>query len=329
MPSIGGGRFVVLGGASQVGWHIGRQLLDGGAAGVVLFDNLSLGSLDTFQDLLADTRCSFAQGDLLRPEDLARHLAGADGVFAVAGIMASTMRQNPRFGLDVNVGGMMNTLDACGAAGVKKIVISSSVGVYGQTGPGDTDESAPLRWDQAPGPVTLYSASKVIGEALAQMCRETQGIDYVALRYSAVYGEKQHRRALRGGHIADTCARLRKGLPPVIDGDGLGVQDYVYAGDVARANLLAMESAVSGEAMNICSGEDLAQKDLVAIIQRICGSSLPPEHKPAVNNLLFVNRQAYRRDKAKRLLGWEPQVSIEEGVRRVLAWVDRGGAWQA
>jgi UDP-glucose 4-epimerase len=330
VPEISNRRFVVLGGASQVGFHIGRQLLDVGAREVVLLDNLSLGSLGSLRSLLDDPRCSFVKADILVPGDLETNLTGADGVFAVAGIMASTMRENPAFGLDVNVHGALNALEACHKMGVKKIVISSSVGVYGLTGPQDTDEGSPLRWQDTPTQLMLYSASKVIGEALAQLYREKYGTDYVALRYSGVYGENQHRRALRGGHIADSCARLRQGLPAIIDGDGSVVQDYVHAADVARANLMAMESAVSGEAMNICAGYDLAQKDLVEIIIRICGSNVPPEFRPVtVNRLPPVSRQAYSREKARRLLGWEPQISIEEGVARVLAWIDSEGGWTA
>lgn len=328
MPAISDGRFVVLGGASQVGFHIGRQLLDGGACKVALLDNLSLGSMESLQSLLADRRCVFVKGDILVPDDLEQHLAGIDGVFAVAGIMASTIHENPALGLDVNIDGALNALEACRKAGVQKMVMSSSVGVYGLTGEHETDEGSPLRWQETPTQLMLYSASKVIGEALAQLYREKYGTEYVALRYSAVYGENQHRRALRGGHIADSCARLRRGLPATIDGDGSVVQDYIHAADVARANLMAMESAVSGEAINVCSGQDLAQKDLVEIIMRVCGSNLPPERRPVtVNKLPPVSRQAYSREKAKRLLGWEPQISIEEGVARVAAWIDREGGW--
>ena len=329
VPAISNGRFVVLGGASQVGFHIGQQLLDGGASEVVLLDNLSLGSLDSLRSLLGDPRCAFVKADILVPGDLERNLAAADGVFAVAGIMASTMHENPAFGLGVNVNGALNALEACRSTGVAKVVISSSVGVYGLTGPQDTDEASPLRWQDTPTQLMLYSASKVIGEALAQLYREKHGMAYVALRYSGVYGENQHRRALRGGHIAESCARLRQGLPAFIDGDGSVVQDYVHAADVARANLMAMESAVSGEAINICAGYDMAQKDLVDIIIRVCGSTLPPEYRPVtVNKLPPVSRQDYSREKARQLLGWEPQISIEAGVARVLAWIDSEGGWK-
>src|SRR5215218_4069065 len=103
MPAIFGGKFVVLGGASQVGSRIGEQLLAAGAREVVLLDNLSLGSTETMQHLLSDSRCTFVRADLLRLNELFDPMSGADGVFAVAGIMATTIGENPWMSLDVNI----------------------------------------------------------------------------------------------------------------------------------------------------------------------------------------------------------------------------------
>ena len=324
MPSISGGKFVILGGASQVGSHIAEQLLAGGAREVVLLDNLSLGITETMQPMLADRRCTFVRGDVLRLNDLFDPLANADGVFAVAGIMASTISENPWMSLDVNIRGVQNALEACRYQHVKKVVYSSSVGVYGAPEDEPTDENSPLRWQVTPTASVLYGASKVMGEALAQLYHQRYGIDFVALRYSAVYGERQHRRAVMGGHIADTCERIRSGQHPIIEGDGRQVQDYIYAGDVARANLVAMESPVTNESINICAGEDTSQNRIVEIVTQACGSSLRPEYRPlVVTRLPPTTKQGYSRDKARRLLGWEPTVSIEEGIGRVLRWVDQ------
>lgn len=325
MPAISNGKFVVVGGASQVGSHIAEQLLEAGAREVVLLDNLSLGSPDILQPLLADGRCTLVRGDVLRLNELYDAMAHTDGVFAVAGLMASSIGQNPWVGLDVNIKGVHNTLEACRYRQVKKIVFSSSAGVYGAVQDDPTDEESPLRWSATPAPMSLYCASKVVGESLARLYRELHGLDFVSLRYSAVYGERQHRRALVGGHIAETCERIRRGEPPIIDGDGQQVQDYIYAGDVARANLMAMESAVTGESINICSGLATTQSRIVEIAAQACGSTLKPEHRqrPSGAKMPATSRQSYSREKARRLLRWEPQVSIEEGVARVLRWVDR------
>ena len=324
MPAIPGGRFVVLGGASQVGSYIGEQLLAGGAREVVLVDNLSLGSMETMQHMLGDARCSFVRGDILRLNELFAPLEGADGVFAVAGIMATTIRENPWMSLDVNIRGFQNALEASRLQGVRKVVYSSSVGVYGAPADDSTDEDSPMRWQVMPSASVLYGASKVVGEGLARLYGELYGIDFIALRYSAVYGTRQHRRAVMGGHIAETCERVRRGEPPILDGDGSQVQDYVYAGDVARANLMAMESSVTGESFNVCAGLDTSQKRVVEIVMQLSNSSRKPESRPlVVTRLPPSQKQGYSRDKAKRMLGWEPQVSIEEGIGMVLRWVDQ------
>jgi UDP-glucose 4-epimerase len=321
MPVIAGGKFVVIGGASQIGSHIGQQLLAAGAREVVLVDNLWLGTTETMQPLLADPRCSFVRGDVLRLNELHDPLAEADGAFHVAGIMASTIAENPGASLDVNIRGVFNTLEACRYQGVRKVIYSSSAGLYGWLEDPVTDESSPYRWQVAPPPSRMYGAGKIIGEALAQHYKERHGIDYVALRYTAVYGERQHVRAVMGGHVAETCQRLREGLPPVIDGSQ--VQDYIYVGDVARANRMAMESDVSGEGINIVTGRDTSQKRIVEIAIAASGSDLQPEYRSfKVLRLPPATRQNMSNAKAKRLLGWEPQVTIEQGVARVLRWID-------
>ena len=324
MPAISGGKFVVLGGASQVGTHIGEQLLAGGAREVVLVDNLWLGTPEQMQPLLVDPRCKFVRGDVLRVNDLYDPLEGADGVFHVAGIMGSTIAVDPGASLDVNIRGVVNSFEACRYQGVKKFVYSSSVGVYGALEDETTDENSPFRWQVAPPPTRIYGAGKIIGEALAEIYKERYGIDYVALRYCAVYGERQHGRAVMGGHIAETCMRIRDGLPPIVDGDGSQVQDYVYVGDVARANLMAMASDLSGEGFNIVTGRDTSQKRIVEIAIEATGTDLKPEYRPfKVTRLPPATRQGLSNAKAKRVLGWEPQVAIEEGVARVLRWVDQ------
>lgn len=322
MQAISGKKFVVVGGASQVGSHIGQQLLEAGAREVVMFDNLSLGSSEILEPLLADSRCTLKRGDVMRPSDLFDAFDQADGVFAVAALMATSIRENPWVGLDVNVRGVQNTLEACRNQRVPKVVLSSSAGVYGAPADIPTVEESSLRWQSLQPALALYCASKIMGESLAKLYQQQYGIDYVALRYTAVYGERQHRRALVGGHIADTCERIRNGEPAIVEADV--VHDYVYAGDVARANVMAMQSKVSGEGINICSGQETSQSRIVEIVSQLCGVSVRTQsaQNATAARLPSSSRQAYSRQKAQELLGWEPQVSIEEGVARVLSWVD-------
>ena len=169
-----------------------------------------------------------------------------------------------------------------------------------------------------------------MGEALCGFYRQQHGVDFISLRYSTVYGERQHNRGLNVVPMVQAYDRIQRGLPPVIPGDGTEVHDYIYAGDVARANLLAMTAQVSGEVFIIASGVPTSFNQLVAYILAACGSNLRPEHNIDPNRLrsagATVERFSY--EKAKATLGWEPGVSIEAGVRKYVAW-RRNSAEQA
>lgn len=325
MPSISGGKFVVVGGASLVGSHIGEQLLAQGAREVVLLDNLTLGSTDNIDFLLSDSRCTFVRGDMLRMNELFDPLKGADGVFAVAGFLAGPMNGNPWLGIDVNVKGMQNLLEACRYQGVKKVIFSSSVGVYGAIGDEPNTDESPLRWHGMQPAVILYCASKIMGEGLGRLYQQRHGIDFLALRYTAVYGERQHKRAINGTQMVEAYEQVRAGVSPTIEGDGTQVQDYIYVGDVARANLMAMQSQASGESMNIASGTDTTQNRVVELVIRSCESDLKARYWTDPNKLQMpqATKQGYSRNKAKALIGWEPQVSMEEGIRKTVKWLDQ------
>lgn len=324
MPAISSGKFVVVGGASLLGSHIGEQLLAAGAREVVLLDNLALGSTETIAPLLSDPRCTFVRGDALRLNELYDPLHKADGVFAVAGFLGKPMLANPWAGIDVNVRGLQNTLEACRYQGVKKVVFSSSNGVYGALGDEPNTDDSPLRWAGLPPSLILYCASKIMGEGLGLLYQQQYGIDFLALRYSAIYGERQHKRAIAGSQLVEAYLNVRAGKRPVIEGNGTQVQDYIYVGDAARANVMAMASTASGTGMNIVSGVDTPQKQLIELLIKAAKSDLEPEYFTDPNRLLMPQqtKQGYSRARAKELLGWEPQVSMEEGVGRLVKWMD-------
>lgn len=328
MPAISGGKFVVVGGASLLGSHIGERLLEGGARELILLDNLALGSTQNIDFLLSDKRCSFLRGDMLRLNELFDPFSQADGVFAVAGFLGAPLAANPWMGIDVNVRGMQNVLEVCRYQHVKKVVFSSSVGVYGAVGEEPNTEDSPLRWQGMNPAVILYCASKIMGEGLGRFYQQRHGVDFLALRYSAIYGERLHKRALDATRMVEAYERIRSGHAPVIDGDGSGVQDYIYVGDVARANLLAMASEATGEAMNVASGVDTSQKRIVELVIQACNSNLKPEFRddPTRMKMPVSKKQGYSRQRAKHLIGWEPRVSIEEGIRRLVVWLDQDRA---
>lgn len=326
MPSIRNNRFVVAGGASLLGSHVGRQLLDGGAREVVLLDNLSLGSTNAIDDLLADKRCTFLRGDITKLHELFDPFDGAAGIFSVAGFLGAPMLANPWMGLDVNIRGLQNVLEAARVKGVGKVVFSSSMGVYGKVGAEPNSETSPFDWNGLSPGLILYSGSKVVGEGLSRLYEQQYGVKGVSLRYSNIYGENQHKRALDGTRIVQAWEHIRAGQRPVIVGDGTNVADFVYVGDVARANLMAMESETTGS-FNIVSGQDTSFNEVVAAILKACGSDLKPEYQADAGKIgnPVVTRLGISREKARRELGWEPAVGLEDGMQRLVDWLDRQG----
>ena len=323
MPAIKDRRYVVVGGASLLGSHIGKQLLQGGAREVVLLDNLALGTADAVADLLEDQRCTFLRSDMLRLNELFDPFKGAAGVFSVAGFLGGPMLANPWMGLDVNVRGLQNVLEAARVQGVQKVIFSSSIGVYGKMGQEPNTEASPFGWEALPPALILYSGSKILGEGLCRLYHQQHGIGYAALRYTNLYGENQHKRAIDGTRIVNAWERIRAGLPPVIEGTGQQVSDFIYIGDVARANLMAMESAVNG-AFNIASGRDTSFNEVIRAILAACQSDLKPEYQ--VDAAKVANpveaKLGISIEKARRELGWAPQVDIQEGMCRLVAWLD-------
>ena len=249
-----------------------------------------------------------------------------DGVFALAGFLTLPLSQNPGLGLEVNVLGMYNIVEACRYRGVKKVVFASSVATYGNPEADAVDERTPFYWETAPPALALYAASKIIGENLLRLYQQRYGLNYASpsLRYATVYGERQHHRGVNAVYIIASYERIKAGQPPILPGDGSEGHDYIYVGDVARATVMAMASEVSGESFVIATGVDTSLNDIAHILLRLTGSSLQPVYQDAPGTVAATTKATlgYRPTKAKQLLGWEAQVGVEEGVRRLIAWAE-------
>ncbi len=328
MARIEGSKFVIAGGLSQIGSEITAHLLRAGAREVLLFDNFALGTADTVSGLLADPRVKLVRGDVLRTNELYDAFEDAAGVFAVAGFLTLPLSLNPSLGLAVNVQGMLNICEASRYRGGVKVIFSSSVAVYGETEEDITSETAPWAWSRQQPGAALYGGSKIMGENLGRLYHSRYGVPFVSLRYSSVYGERQHRRAVNSAYILDTVDSVRKGERPVIPDDGSEVHDYIHIDDIARANVAAMASDVSGESFNIATGTSTSLNELVATILREMGSDLKPEHKKIEGKIRATVSSTLKFSNAKAIekLGWKPAVSLEEGIRRIIAWMEAEAA---
>lgn len=321
---ISGGRFVVTGGASLIGSHVADRLLAEGAREVVLLDNFSLGTPETVAHLAGDDRVKLLRGDILRINELYDAFKGADGVFAIAGFLTLPLTQNPPLGLAVNVEGQVNVFEACRYAGVKKVVFSSSIAAYGEPGDDLIDETSPSNLASYQPGSMLYSCTKLIGEALCKLYSAKHGVDGVALRYSTVFGERQHYRGVNALYIIQNYDKIMRGEPPVLPGDGSEVHDYIHVADVARANVMAMASEVTGEVFNVVTGVETTVKRIAEIVLDVTGSDLEPTYADDAGAVKATSSASLKlsREKIKAMIGWEPEVSVEEGIRRLIGWIE-------
>lgn len=325
MPQLAGKAYVITGGASLIGSHLADALLAAGAAEVRLLDNFSLGTPDTIAHLQAEPRVKLVRGDVLRLNDVLDASQGADGVFALAGFLTIPMLQNPALGVQVNTVGLLNTLEAARFAGVRRVVFSSSVAACGNA------EAPVLEEDAATVTATLspvsavYGVSKLFGESLCRLYAQKYGLEFNALRFASVYGERQHARAVNANFIADTWQRVRRGEAPIVMGDGKEVHDYIYVTDIADGCVAAMTSDKHGLVMNLATAVDSTLTDVVQAVLKVCGSTLAPEYRPDTRAVRSAGgtHLGFSRQRAESAIGWVPRVSLEEGIRRYGRWLEQ------
>jgi UDP-glucose 4-epimerase len=310
--NIRGSRCLVVGGAGLVGAHIAEALIDAGAGEIVIYDSLVRGTKEQVERIGAGIdSVRLVVGDIRDAELLAATTTGMDFVFSQAAMWLRQCQEHPRESLDVNVVGTFNVFQACVDAGVKKIVHASSSSVYGEGLYLPTDEEHPFNND------LFYGATKVAGEQILRSFHKAYGLEYVILRYLNVYGPHQASGSAYMDVIAHFANRIEAGEPPRIEGDGSQTLDMVYVADCARANLLALEAPISGEAFNVCSGRETTVRELADTMLRLYGrEDLEPELVPRDQKL--VTRRWGSSDKATKMLGFETETSNEEGLRRVI-----------
>jgi UDP-glucose 4-epimerase len=320
--AISGKTYLITGGASLIGSHVTDHLLEAGAKEVRLFDNYSLGTPDTIAHLDGHPKVKAIRGDILRLNELLDACKGVDGVFALAGFLTLPMSQNPPLGVAVNTIGMVNVMEAARIQGVGRVIFSSSVSAYGTTQADALSEDVGFTTAGQQPVASLYGSTKLLGEALGKLYTQKYGVQFNALRFSSVYGERQHARAVNAVYIAQVYDQVRSGERPVIVGDGSEVHDYIYVTDVAAGCLAAMTSGTHGETFNIVTGVDTSLTQVVQAVLELCKSGLEPEYREdqrAVRSA-SVARLAFDPAKAKRVLGWTPKVSVKEGIRRYIDW---------
>ncbi|HVK59559.1 MAG TPA: SDR family NAD(P)-dependent oxidoreductase [Candidatus Kapabacteria bacterium] len=307
-------RALITGGAGLIGSHIADKLVADGFEEIVILDNFTRGRQQNLEAATPSGKVTLVEGDIRNMEDVRDVMDGIDIVFHEAAIRITQCAEDPRLAHDVLATGTLNILEASVAAKVKRVVYASSASIYGQAEEFPTTEN-----HHGYGNRTIYGAIKLYGEGLLRSYYEMFGLNYVALRYFNVYGPRMDAYGVYTEVMIRWMERLSKGQPCLILGDGSQTMDFVYVDDVARANIIAANSSITDDVINVASGTETSLKELAETLGKVMGVTLPPEYGPA-RKATPVWRRLAEVSKAQKRLGFKTQVSLEQGLRELVDW---------
>lgn len=301
-------KILITGGAGFIGSHIVDAYVDAGHD-VAVLDDLSTGVRENL-----DPKATFYEGSVtdkqfvesivneVKPEVLNHHAAH---------IHVGRSVEDPLFDATVNIDGTINLMQALKDVGSCKKVIFASTGgaMYGNKQP-------PFTEDMMPAPLSPYGVSKRAAELYLGFYHEQYGIPFVALRYANVYGPRQNPHG-EAGVVSIFSKRILKDKQPVINGDGTQTRDYVFVDDVVRANMLATTKDIQG-AFNIGTSIETDVNEIFRLVNEAFGTDWKEAHGPPRPGEQKTSSLSFQ--KAKEILGWEPSVKIEEGIRQTVEW---------
>jgi UDP-glucose 4-epimerase len=307
-------KVLVIGGAGLIGSHVAEELLRTDVGQLTIFDNFARGTRENLAGALRDPRCSVFSlgGDICQPELLNEAVKGADVVVHLAALWLLHCHEYPESAFDVNVRGTFNVLQACVRHKVKRLVYSSSASVYGDAVYEPMDESHPYNQQ------TFYGATKAACEQMIRAYYFRYGLSTIGLRYMNVYGPRQD---YKGAYIAVMMRMLDcldRNESPVIYGDGSQAYDFIYVGDVARANVCAVQADVRFGFYNVGRGIKTSIREVADLLCQLTNAKVPVRYEPA--GTTFVTNRVGCPKAAERDLGFRWQVDLMEGLQGLIAW---------
>lgn len=312
MPAARGSRCLVTGGAGFIGSHLTARLVALGHD-VRVVDDLSSGDEANLRPVRGSI--DFVRGDLRESEVCRRAVEGTDIVFHLAArVSAPASVEDPVSTHEVNVGATMHLLEACRAAGVRRVVYSSSCAVYGDAAGVPASEHGEV------APASPYAASKLAGEQYVLSFARAGMIEGVALRYFNVFGPRQSASGAYAAVVPNFLQAARDGSAAVIYGDGKQTRDFVYVENVVDANILgATVPAANGRAFNVGAGRSTSLLELIEAIRKVTGVALGHTTQPLRAG--DVRDSMASLERAASVLGFRPKVSLEDGLRHVWSWL--------
>ncbi len=305
--------YLVTGGAGFIGSHVVDALVNQGHA-VRVVDNFSTGYRENLARV-AD-KIDLHEISITDRDALAEAMQGVDYVFHIAAL-PSVPRSvaDPIGSNDNNVNGTLNVLVTARDAGVKRVVYSGSSSAYGNITAEYKSE------DMTPQPLSPYAVAKLAAEQYCQVFTTVYGLETVTVRYFNVFGPRQDPGSAYAAVIPKFIAAMLDDAQPTVEGDGLQTRDFTYIDNVVHGNLLACHTpGVAGEVFNIACGGQINLLDMIAILNRLLDKDIQPRHTDPRPGDVRHSRAAI--DKARRLLGYEPVISFEDGLARTLAWYE-------
>jgi len=298
-------KYLVTGGAGFIGGHLVDKLLSDGHQ-VTVIDNFSTGKWENLQFdhpniLIYPTTIMGEIGGLYAGVDIVFHLA------ALTRPQVSILE--PEETTKVNVLGTLNVIRHCLRNKVKNLVFVSSSSIYGE------QDELPITENALPHPLSPYALTKLVGEQYCELYRRLVGLKANYVRPFNVYGKRQNTEGGYGAAVPKFIEALKQGKSGEITGDGEQRRDFIYIDDVVNLLIKVSEAEVCGEAFNAGTGVNYSINELYQTVCKVIGKDIPPKHIPAV---LEPHTTLADISKAKRLLGWEPKVSLEEGLRRTV-----------
>ncbi len=304
-------RTLVTGGAGFIGSHIVEELLHQGHT-VRVLDNFSTGTRKNVE--LFQGKVEVLEGDLRNTETVKAAVQDMEQIFHLAAFISVPQSMaDPEACFAVNVGGTFSLLEAARLAGARKVVISSSTAVYGDTDVFPTTEETPLQ------PLSPYAVSKQVNELYAHLYTKVMGLPVTSLRYYNVYGPRQRPDSDYAAAIPIFVRQLAAGEPITIFGDGKQSRDFIFVKDVVHANLLAAGSDTAGESFNVCTGHETSMIDLLEELSELVPH--PPQVRFEAARPGDIYRSVGSTKKAAAALGFRAETSLANGLAQTVEWM--------
>ncbi len=317
---IRGKRILVIGGAGLIGSHVVEALLQHDVGEVLIYDNFSRGNRENLAQALRDDRCRIFElgGELLQKDILHEAVKQSDAVIHLAALWLLHCHEYPLSAFEVNIRGTFNVLEACVQHGIQRLVFSSSASVYGDAVEEPMTEAHPYNNQ------TFYGATKISGEHMMKAFHHRYGLEAVGLRYMNVYGPRQDYHGAYTAVMMKILDRIESGKPPIVYGDGSQSYDFIYVGDVAKANVCALTSSVPFGFYNVGRGIKTSIRELTELLLKLTDSHLEIHFEPAGQT--FVQNRLGCPEAAERDLGFRWSVDLREGMKALIEWREKDKA---